>query len=570
MDWFWTLFSGFVALGVLVVIHEAGHFFVAKMFGVAVPVFSVGIGPRFIGIQFRGTDYRISAFPFGGYVRMAGADPFGERSPEEDLYPLEQQFTQKPIWQRILILLAGPMANLIFPVVVFSIALMIGEPEYSSDVGSVSHDSPAWTHGIREGDRIVSVNGQVVSVWGEFQDALDTYYGETIEIQVLRGKETVSLSLPANAYSLLGYGVPDVNALGLSPLQRSTRIGIDDPHSFAALAGLKTGDWITHVDGRPVNSWNELNQWLQGQQHVLQIMRAERSSEGVQTQSMELHLQKTDEMLWSPPPEDLLSNAWGMVPSDVYVGHIVQNSAALEAGICNDDRIFSLNGKLVRSFSHLVSLVHESQQGVEPGTTKELRLTLIRNGQYLEKTIVPKLSQEMVLSRTMYRPLIGMASYPNSYQGGEMAVRKYGVLDSIQTAMQRTLDSIRNIFSILGGVVTQNIRFQDAMGGPVAIFTQTAKAFEQGIFAYTGLLAMVSLSLGIVNLLPAPVLDGGQILFYSLEGIRGRPLSIALREKIQMIGVLLLFALMLMVTVFDIQRSLRGPEHEQVAQCRVH
>ena len=154
-----SLLAGLVAIGILVVLHEFGHFLFAKLFGVGVPVFSVGMGPRLFGFHFRGTDYRISALPLGGYVRMSGADPFGEEDPDEVVAP-EEDFMRKPIWQRLLIMFAGPLFNLAFPFVVFTIVLMLGEPRSVSEIGLVLEDTPAFDAGLREGDHVVAVDGE--------------------------------------------------------------------------------------------------------------------------------------------------------------------------------------------------------------------------------------------------------------------------------------------------------------------------------------------------------------------------------------------------------------------------
>ena len=152
-----SFFSAFVLIAILVAIHEFGHFIVAKWCGVQCTVFSIGYGARLFGFEWNGTDYRLSALPFGGYVRMAGTDIFGtgEASEADEPLDFEQSFMYKPVWQRILIVAAGPIFNLILPVVVFSALFMSGDPQPAPVVGLVDWGSPAQEAGILPGDRII-------------------------------------------------------------------------------------------------------------------------------------------------------------------------------------------------------------------------------------------------------------------------------------------------------------------------------------------------------------------------------------------------------------------------------
>ncbi|MBW1879720.1 MAG: site-2 protease family protein, partial [Deltaproteobacteria bacterium] len=133
------ILAGLVMLSVLVIIHEFGHFVVARLFRVGVPVFSVGMGPRVGGFRWKGTDYRLSALPIGGYVQLAGADPFGEEDPDAYVDPAED-FMQKPVWQRFLVMLAGPAANLALPLLILSAILMAGEQRPDTVIGMVLPD----------------------------------------------------------------------------------------------------------------------------------------------------------------------------------------------------------------------------------------------------------------------------------------------------------------------------------------------------------------------------------------------------------------------------------------------
>src|SRR5690606_26057318 len=165
---------------------------------IGTPVFSIGMGPRLFGFEWRGTDYRISALPVGGYVRMAGADPFGEEDPDDAVAP-DEDFMRKPVWQRLLVMVAGPAANLVLPFVLFTGVLMLGEPQPDNTVGTVLPDSRAEDLGLREGDRIVAAAGDEGDVWIDFVRRRDDHAGASIPLVIERGGEEVRLVLPPDA-----------------------------------------------------------------------------------------------------------------------------------------------------------------------------------------------------------------------------------------------------------------------------------------------------------------------------------------------------------------------------------
>ena len=157
-----------------------------------------------------------------------------------------------------------------------------------------------------------------------------------------------------------------------------------------------------------------------------------------------------------------------------------------------------------------------------------------------------------------YRPIIGVQIHPDAYVSGPQVQKYYSFTEAVPRAVEEATNILGLTVGVLGKLITFDLKPQEALGGPVEIFRAAGQGAEAGFHGFARLLATISFSLGIVNLLPVPVLDGGQIVFYSLEAIRGRPLSLELRERIQMIGVLALAALMLAVTVMDVNRWLSG------------
>jgi regulator of sigma E protease len=560
-----TILAGLVMLGVLVVVHEFGHFIVAKLFKVGVPVFSVGMGPRVFGFHWRGTDYRLSMLPVGGYVKMSGADPFGEEDPDAYVDP-DEDFMRKPVWQRLLVMLAGPGFNLALPVVLFTILAMSGEPQAGPVVGSVYAGSRAAELGVMPGDVITEANGMPVEVWADIYPAMDAAYesGGTLDLELERDGKTYEASFPMKR-TTLRYDV-----FGIDDKRISSRIGIDDPTSPAWKAGLRTGDAILAVDGNEVADWYAMRLAIdQGEKHELTVARIV-EKDGAK-EMVEEKITLAADPTWAPREGETWPDRYGILPVMLFVGTVPDADApAAKAGVKPEDRFVAVDGVPVRSWAELLGLVGSTVPQVddesaapsmgcsgsteEPSVSpRELELTLRRNGELLVLKFAPELKREVDLE-VRYRPIMGITQYPSATVDAEEVSKRYSFFEAVPRAFEHTwITGVRTV-SILAALVTQERSIGESLGGPIEIFRIAAKGVELGPWYFVRLIGTISISLGIFNLLPVPVLDGGQILFYSIEGIRGRPLSLAIREKLQMAGVLALVALMLIVAVLDVNR----------------
>jgi regulator of sigma E protease len=541
--------SGIVMIGVLVVIHEFGHFVFAKLFGVGVPVFSVGMGPRLFGFQYKGTDYRVSAFPIGGYVQMSGADPFGEEDFESRVDP-SIDFMKKPVWQRLVVMVAGPAFNLVLPFIVFTAVLMGGEPQPAPVVGIVLQGSPAEQFGIRAGDRITTMDGAPVEVFSDVYRQLRRAPDQPITLGFARGETRFDVTIPAHTATLTDDGYVDAESLGLLSSNRSARIGVDDPTSPFGAAGLRTGDVVRAVDGEPVKTWPALLSALEsGPTHTLSVYRAERDQEPV---SLEVTVTRGS---WRPPADDVWANPWGVVPVMLYVGRVSSDSAADAAGLQSLDRLWSIDGEPVYSWTDLRQLVGASMDGrTEEEGPRPIDLVVLREGERRSLQLTPRLTREVIRGEARFRPIMGVERHPDAYVDGPIAQKYYGFTEAVPMAFRQGGEVLRLTFGVFYNLLTSNLKPQEAVGGPVAIFQAAGESARSGLHAFARTLGTISFSLGIVNLLPIPLLDGGQIVFYSIEGLRGRPLPVRIRERIQIVGVLGLMALMLMVTVMDVNR----------------
>jgi len=421
-----------IGLGVMVLVHEWGHFVVARLFGVRVEVFSIGFGPRIAGVRRGPTDYRLSALPLGGYVRMAGDNPAEERKGDPD------EFLSKPRWQRVLIALAGPTTNFLMAVILTA-ALFVhgsGQPTYVDDpvvIAGVLKDSPAQQAGIQGGDRVVSFAGSKNPTWNRV--ALEMAFSSPGHMEsgvVERNGQQIPISTrnTQQPFEVLGY-----------PAEPAV-VGRVNPNMPAAKAGLMADDIIVAVDGQPLKSPYELSQIIQ--QKAGQPMEMDISRGG---QPMKIEIRPT----WADPGD---------------------GTARWQIGITYR---FSTTQ---RSYSIPTALVKATQ------------------------------FHFILATKLVYM--------------------------------------VRDLFT--GRVSVKQLQ------GPLGIMQESGRAAQRGFGDVISLMALVSLNLAILNLLPIPILDGGHILMLAIEGLMRRDLSLKLKERVVTVGMVFLLLVFLTVMYNDILR----------------
>ena len=264
-----------ILLGILIFVHELGHFLVAKFYGVRVEVFSLGFGKKIFQFRHGDTVYCISLIPLGGYVKMFGDDPSAEVEPELQKYA----FLKKPVMQRIAIVLAGPLMNFFFAILVFAGVAFLGEKALAPIFGDIATNSEAYEAGFRSGEKIVSINGVSVEKWDDFKSVVETSAEKQIVVEVedSQGKARQVKAIPQWGENTNVLSSDDQVGIieGASFASRSPHIGIADPTSPAAVAGLQTGDMILEFNGTSVSYWRELenlvNSNLEKQQISLKV-----------------------------------------------------------------------------------------------------------------------------------------------------------------------------------------------------------------------------------------------------------------------------------------------------------
>jgi regulator of sigma E protease len=539
-----------VMVGVLVVVHELGHFLVAKAFGIGAPTFSIGIGPAVFRLfRWRGTDFVVSALPIGGYVKLSGADAFGEEefgSEADDT----QDFMKRPVWQRLLVMLAGPGMNLALPFVLFTAVLMFGEPQADNSIGTVLPGSPAAQLGLRPLDQVVAVAGEQVDGWSDLVAELDDHVGDAVTMTIAREGREFDVVVPQGVVRKTPEDLLDTEHLGVWQSRRSSRIGVSDPTSPAARAGLVTGDGIVEVDGAPVRTFEEL----------LAALPTDRAHDVVRVRAVDGAVDRatvtlTPDASWQPDRVEPDPNPWGLLHATLFVGDVAAGSAAAEAGVRSGDRLVAIDDEPIKCWSDVLKLVkrttHEARAEAE---VRPLHLQVLRGGVVEELVFTPRVEREIVAGVVTFRPIMGVRQFGETYVDGPLISKYYSLPEAFGRATDETFAVFGRTVGVLRSLVFGDLGIGEGLGGPVEIFRVAGKSAEAGMFTFVRVMGMISISLGIFNLLPVPALDGGHIAVYAVEVVRGRPLPLRIRERIQMAGVLALMALLLTVTVLDVHR----------------
>ncbi len=520
-----------ILLGVLIFVHELGHFLVAKLFDVRVERFSLGFGPALLRRTVGETEYVVAALPLGGYVKMLGEVP-GEELPEAER---ERAFNYKPPWQRIAIALAGPAMNVLLPVFVVAGLLMTGIPTLTSRVGAVRPESPAEQSGLLPGDRIVSVDSAEVWRWKDLTSALRSAEAHAVAIGVERDGEALEFVIERERLEDGGVG-----PIGVESFAASSMVGVTDEDGLAARAGVRTGDRIDAVNGVEIADRYGLATAI-GQ------------AEGALELDVRRSLEDTEErlLLTIRTEEARTLEALGLVSADFSVLDVEPASPARAAGLEKGDLFLRVAGQPVVSGEQVRALIRASQG-------ESLELELLRDGQSVStelsatKRVIPTRDGGMET-----RFVIGITIGPE-LAGGEFVDE---VIANPFVALWRGVVGtgdmlvliVRGLIQLFSGSVGIG-----SLAGPIGIGEIAADTLQRSWADFFSFMAVISVNLAILNLLPIPVLDGGQILLTLAELVRGSPLPDRAREMAQAVGLSLIMVLMGFAFWNDISRNWEG------------
>ena len=529
-----------ILLGPLVIIHELGHFLFARLFGVKAEVFSVGFGPKLWARRFGETEFRLAAIPLGGYVKLLGEDPEQPLPPEERQRSLGAKSPGKRFW----IYFGGAFANFIFAIFIFATILVLGEPQVSNRISRVVEGSEAAKVGLKTGDRITAVGGVEVKKFEEVIAQIAEYPEKSVNLQVERGAEKLALVATPKAedgYSIYGEPKKLGRIDGILPFPRVARVGVSDPKGVAAKAGFKTGMILTSINGTTVKSWEEVLA-IFGELPLNHPIRLEVASPKGETQVLELAYPADR----SRPVLDAL----GIRSSELFVETVLKDSPAEKAGLLPGDRIATVNGREILSFFGLRDAIQEFAKSANGKVT----VAWEREGAMKSAEIQPTETKERdPLLNKIVTYTIGIA--PGLVPGDAETIieRVWNPLTLAYKATYRMLDFVwKNLVSI-GKMVTGQVSAK-TLGGPILIGKIAGESLERGLIVFLNTMAILSVGLGILNILPIPVLDGGHILLLGVEAVRGRPLSIRQTEILQQVGLSLILLLMVFVFKNDLSR----------------
>jgi regulator of sigma E protease len=532
-------------LSVLVFIHELGHFLVARACGVRVLKFSIGFGPpigfgrhRLVWTR-NGTEFVIAWFPLGGFVKMLGENPDEADDPEIAVYP-GQSLPEKKTWQKLAIVFAGPAANLILPVVVFTVMLAVGMPRPIAVIGSVEPGSPAAQAGLHTGDEITEIAGKPVTWWSDVEDAIRDRVGHDVAVTFARGGVPSTAQFEVQRRSISDeFGQPvEVGWVGIEHALPAAMLGIASSQSAAHAAGLRSGDLVEAVNGVPVETWDDFAAAYAaatGSEVRLEVLNGSAQPETRTTVVV---------------PALGTVEALGVVPATVLVAAVTEGSAADEGGLEAGDLIVSVDGVPLVSFDSFREIVRTS--GGRP-----LALQYARGGELHTVTISPRLEEyDAGFGVKEPRYLVGITPQLGSLSlpGATSLDRVRNPLVAVPRAVAMTLEVTASFIRGLGKIVTGEVS-RKQLAGPIGIAEIAGKAYQAGWETYVSILVFISINLGILNLLPIPVLDGGQAVIYAIEGIRRAPLSLRTREIVSQLGLTLLLLLMGFAIWNDLSRQ---------------
>ncbi|MBS3741159.1 MAG: RIP metalloprotease RseP [Candidatus Cloacimonetes bacterium] len=428
-----TILAVILLLGILVFVHEFGHFLAAKLSNVKVEKFSFGFGPKLIGFTKGETEYRISLIPLGGYVKMLGENP-----EEEDIAQaeIERSFLHKKWWQKVFIAFNGPFFNFIFAVLILSLTYIIGIKTYDIEpvVGrNIDSESQKWEQ-LEEKDRIIAVDGVKVDSWIDIVKAWSEQDKEVHKVEVIRDDEKVDLKI----------------------------------------ADFHYRNWLDSI-------------------------RA-----------------------YVPP----------------VIGNIYYGLPAYKAGLEEGDIVLQIQDNEIEDWYDLRKVIQENPN-------EKLKFTIKRDGKILQRIVEPQLNPESK-DDTGVVGITQKLSVTN--------IERYDIFTSIKFGFLGCTSLVYRYYNGLVELFGNPSQMGKNMGGPIMIAAMTKQQAESGLSSYLSFMAMISIILMIMNLLPIPILDGGQIIFSLIEGIAGKPLNQSVQAFLQRVGLVIIMALMFFAFYNDISR----------------
>ncbi|MFT4182246.1 MAG: RIP metalloprotease RseP [Rhizobium sp.] len=535
-------------LSLLVFVHEMGHYLVGRWSGIRIMAFSIGFGPEIAGFTDRhGTRWKLSLIPLGGYVRFFGDEDASSKTDVDQLSAMTeeeraQSFAGARLWKRAATVAAGPIANFLLAIAIFTVLFSVyGRTVADPVVAMVTRGGAAAEAGIEPGDRLVAVDGNQIATFDEVQRYVGLRPGRNLVLTVERDGQK-------RDFNLVPKLVEDTDQFGNK--MEMGRIGIAlvdpqvtavEPGGPAAKAGVQAGDRLVAIDGNDVATYYDIARYIGERPGKTIVLTVERNG---QTRDFSMEPATLTETDASGDKKDI--GSIGIAPVDPLVATIAQDSPAAGKGIALGDRILSVDGRAIGS-------IGEVQRHAASHGDKAIVLSVQRDGETRDVQLVPKKAQEPdAFGNEVEVASIGIT---DGQKPIKLRYEAYGPVRAVAEGVKQTGSIISGTVEYLGNVIGGYMK-ADQLGGPIRVAQMSGQMATLGFAAVLQFAAILSVSIGLLNLMPVPVLDGGHLMFYAIEAVRGKPLGARAQDIAFRIGFAMVLSLMVFATWNDISSKI--------------
>lgn len=590
MQWISAFFSNtlvaFIFLvGLVIFVHELGHFLVGRVFRIGVEEFSIGFGPPLFEFRRGITVYKICWLPLGGYVRFYGADP--ESPAPANKGPNARPFLQAPVYQRALVSTAGPLANVLFSFVLLCGLFWQGIPVQPAVV-SVQPQSLAAAAGLKTGDTVVSVDGFPVATWNAFSKHIRTQRsGKALRLRVLRQQQVVSvLVTPAVAYMLSPYGkLEPAGKIGVSPL--FSRAVVDPlPGDFLSTLGLQRGDRVVSIQGEPVlyayqmySLWERVLGAPSEQALAIKLKAQLQNPAAVSARAVPIVFERagvlhTVDFSLITPSQRKIWGRWILTPKNpllweqsTRLGELVvsgfsqepRDKPAVQAwqscGLAKGMALVSLQGHtLQNALSVYDALEKESlSRRAQPGRSPALLQLGVINQQGQTQVLLCQVPFQAIAEVPVQTLTLPVSFLDHPVLWPSFVEKSDSLPQNFSKAYETLKQQMGLIYRGLGMLLSGDLPLSN-LGGPLAVASIAGDAAKAGLLAFFFTMSFISVNIGIINMLPLPALDGGALLMNIVEACYGKALSLGVQRAVQKSGVILLLGLFVCAFYNDVMR----------------
>jgi len=544
-----------ILMGTLIFIHEMGHFLVAKYFGVRVEVFSLGFGKSLYQFTRGDTTYKLSMIPLGGYVKMFGDDPTAELVSEEQQY----SFLHKPVWQRIAIVLAGPLMNFFIAIPIFGLILALGYKAPANIVGDIKPNTPAFAAGFRSGDTITKINNENTESWIDVEKTISTNFDKNLSFTVKSSTgedKKFNIDIPKQDNKQLFGTSKYVGKIdGLSAVSKSTLVGVKSG-SIAANSGLKSLDQILKINDDEVSYLRQVEPLFKKHQNSEITLTVRQFDQNKENPTREVKLAST-----YPINGMSISESIGLEDTAQYISGVVPDSPAAKAGLVPGDKLLSINGSEINNWKNILEIIKGYKKDSGP-----LVMSVVNSDPQYGRSDTPKIINvvpemtELMNNKMQDENRFTVGIYADNTIGANkiVTVQSSNPIKALSYGFTQTVNMTKLLAIGIYKLITNQVSTRN-ISGMITIGKIAGDSYKAGIDSFLRIMGLLSVNLFLLNLLPIPVLDGGHLLFFTIEAIKGSPVKLKTMQIAQQFGFLLLMSLMVFSHYNDIKNLINPP-----------